>query len=172
MTASQGHRLTRHDPACITVTVWPATVSVPVRTAPLLFTVALTDTVPFPVPDEPDVMDNQPAFDDAVHAQPAPAVTVTGPLPPATPTITVVGATVNVHGTPSWLTVNVWPAIVSVPVRDGPVFAATVKPTGPLPVPDAPEVTTIHDAFEVAVHVQLAAAVTIADPVPPAAPTP
>jgi hypothetical protein len=146
-------------------------VSVPVRPVPLLLAVPLNETVPFPVPDEPDVIDNQPAFDDAVHAQPAPAVTVTEPLPPATTTVTVVGATVNVHGTASWLTVNVWPAIVSVPVRDAPVFAPTVKPTGPLPVPDAPELTTIHDAFDVAVHAQPAAAVTVADPVPPAAPT-
>ena len=71
----------------------------------------------------------------------------------------------------AWLTVNVWPAIVIVPLRAAPVFAAAVKPTDPLPVPLAPEVTVIHDALLTPVHVQLAVegVTAIAVPVPPAA---
>ena len=43
---------------------------------------------------------------------------------------------------------NVWPAMVIVPVRwFEPVLAATVKPTVPLPVPGAPEVMLIHEAL-------------------------
>jgi hypothetical protein len=65
------------------------------------------------------------------------------------------------------LTVNVWLAIVIVPLRAAPVFAATVKPTDPLPVPLAPEVTVIQAALVVAVHAQLAGAVTSTEPVAP-----
>ena len=63
------------------------------------------------------------------------------------------------------------PAIVTVPVRAPDVFAATVNPTLPLPLPFAPEVTEIHEALLVAVHVQPAAVVTATgDPAPPSAP--
>ena len=63
---------------------------------------------------------------------------------------------------------NVWPAIVSVPVRAlVPVFAVALKLTEPLPVPEAPAVTVSHAALLVADQVQPAAAVT-AD-VPPLA---
>jgi hypothetical protein len=67
------------------------------------------------------------------------------------------------------VTVKTWPAIVSVPVRAGPVVAATVKPTVPLPDPAAVaseiQVTSLD-----AVHGQPAAAVTITAFEPPAAP--
>jgi hypothetical protein len=79
---------------------------------------------------------------------------------------------------PACRTVNVWPAIVSVPVRGaagpGPEleFAATLNVTVPLPVPDAPPVTEIHDAPLAADHVHVPAdAVTVTDPPPPALPT-
>ena len=55
---------------------------------------------------------------------------------------------------------NGWPAIVSVPVRAGPVFGATVKPAIPLPVPDDPDVIVTHVTFDTAVHVQVVPAVT------------
>jgi hypothetical protein len=67
-----------------------------------------------------------------------------------------------VHGATnaSWFTVNVWPAIVTVPALAAPVFAAMLMPTEPLPVPDAPAVTVIHGAPLAAVHVQTAVVVT------------
>ena len=52
------------------------------------------------------------------------------------------------------MTVNVWPAIVSVPLRAAPVLAATLNSTDPLPLPLAPEVMLIQDALVDAVHVQ------------------
>jgi hypothetical protein len=52
------------------------------------------------------------------------------------------------------LRVNVWPAMVSVPLRAAPVFAATVNATDPPPLPLAPDVMVIHDSLLVAVHVQ------------------
>ena len=65
---------------------------------------------------------------------------------------------------------NVWPAIVSVPVRElVPVFAVALKLTEPLPVPEAPPVTVSHPSLLVADHEQPAAAVTADVLAPPAA---
>jgi hypothetical protein len=69
------------------------------------------------------------------------------------------------------LTVNVRPAIVSVPDLPDPVVAATLNWTTPLPLPLAPSVTVIQSALLAAVHEQPAAAVTLTVPVPPLAGT-
>jgi hypothetical protein len=63
--------------------------------------------------------------------------------------------------------VTVWFAIVNVPPRAAPVFAAALIDTLPLPVPLAPAVIESHDALLVAVHVHPAAAVTVTGPVAP-----
>jgi hypothetical protein len=53
-----------------------------------------------------------------------------------------------------------------VPFRAAPVLAATLNPTAPFPVPEAPEVTVNHvGALLVAVHVHPAPAVTVTVPV-------
>jgi hypothetical protein len=58
--------------------------------------------------------------------------------------------------------------MVSVPDRWPPGFAATAKPTLPLPAPDAPLVIVSHGAPAVAVHAHDGAeAVTTIDPGPP-----
>ena len=68
--------------------------------------------------------------------------------------------------------VNVREAIVRVPDRaDVLGLAATLKPADPLPLPLAPLVTVIQLAFETAVHVQPAPAVTPTLPVVTPAPT-
>ena len=153
------------------MTTWPATVSAPVRAAPVVLAVALNDTIPVPLPDEPDVIDSHSAFADAVQAQPLTAVTVTVPPPAPAPRLTLGGTTAKVHANASCVTVNVWPAMVSVPVRTEPVFAATANETEPFPEPDAPEVTVIQLAFDAAVHAHPFDAVTLTDPLPPPTPT-
>jgi len=62
-------------------------------------------------------------------------------------------------------------AIVAVPVRALPVFAAMLRPTDPFPVPVAPDVMAIHASLLVAVHAQPVLAVTVTVPVVAAAPT-
>lgn len=64
----------------------------------------------------------------AVQPQPVPAVTVTVPVVAADDVrLDDVGEIVNAHDTPAWVTVNVCPPIVIVPVREVvPVFAATL----------------------------------------------
>lgn len=61
-------------------------------------------------------------------------------------------------------------AIVSVPDRAAPVLAATLKPTVPLPVPAAPDVTESQVALLTAVHAHAAVVVRFTVPVPAAAP--
>jgi hypothetical protein len=61
--------------------------------------------------------------------------------------------------------VKVCPPIVSVPVRSDPGLAPIENATAPLPIPDAPDVTVIQLAFDVAVQAQPAAADTETLPV-------
>ena len=73
----------------------------------------------------------------------------------------------------AWLTVNVWPAIVIVPVR-GLVFglADALNATVPGPLPLAPLVTVSQPVLLLTpVHAHPAGAVTVVDPVPPPATT-
>jgi len=130
-------------------------------------------TVPFPLPVEPDVTVIHGALLLAVHVHPVAVVTFEVPDPPSAGTVWLDGAIEYVQGaeTPTCVTVNVCPAMVSVPVRSAPVFASTVNATGPFPLPVAPDVTAIHGALLVAVHVQPAAVVTFEFPVPPDAGT-
>ena len=72
------------------------------------------------------------------------------------------------QGAAAWVTVNVAPAIVSVPVRlEATVLVATLKPTVPLPDPVAPLVTVIQVALLAALHAHPVPAVTVLLPVPP-----
>jgi len=155
-------------PSCVTVKVRPAMVSVPVRAAPV-FAVTVKPTDPLPVPVSPEVIvSHEGLLLVAVQVQPADVDTAMGvPVPPAAPIDCLSGAIMDVHGVdaPSCATVKACPAIVSVPVRAAPVFAATVKPTDPLPVPVSPEVIVSHDALLVAVHPQLAVVETVTLPV-------
>ena len=76
------------------------------------------------------------------------------------------------HGAAACVTVNVCVAIVSVPVRaDAFGFAATLKPTGPLPLPLTPLVTVIQFSLLAADQLQPAPEVTFVEPAPPAATT-
>ena len=59
------------------------------------------------------------------------------------------------QGAAACVTVNVWPAIVAVVVREVvAVFAATLSATVPLPLPLAPLVTVNHEAALDAVQAQ------------------
>ncbi len=149
---------------------WPAIVTVPLRAAPVL-AATLNPTVPLPVPVAPDVTVIHAAFDVAVHPHAEPAVTATVPVPPLAPTDSLAGAIAKPHTAPPWLTVKVCPAIVSVPLRAALLFAATLNRTAPFPVPDAPDVTVMKAAFEVAVQLHEGPAVTATVPVPPPAAT-
>jgi hypothetical protein len=156
---------------CVTFTDWFAMVIDTIRSPPG-FAPAVAVTVPLPVPPAVESISHvTPPFTAAVHAQDGGlAVTLNEPGPPPEGSVTAGGETMNVHGAgaASCVTVNVRPAIVSVPVRAVmSVFGATVKPTELLPRPD-PLPSVIHPAPDEADHVQASAlAVTGTDPLPP-----
>ena len=81
-----------------------------------------------PLPEVPALMVIHESLLAAVQLQPVPAVTVTVPVAAADVVrFDEVGAIVNVHGAPAWVTLNVCPPMVIVPVRDVvPALAATL----------------------------------------------
>jgi hypothetical protein len=153
----------------VTVNVWPAIVTVPVRAFPVL-AFARMATVPLPVPDAPLVTVSHCAFAAAVHAQVEPVATVTDSVPPFAATAPLVGEISYAQAGAACVTVNAWPAIDTVPLRDGPLFASALIVTVPSPLPDAPAVTVSQATSEAALHAQPAPAVTATSTVPPAAP--
>ena len=134
------------------------------RGAPVLAAnVKLTRPLPLPVAPEEIVI--QGVLVVAVQPQPAAAATSMPAVPPAAVGVNISGVTVKVQGAP-WFTVNVRPAIVTVPERPAPVFAAIVSCTVPPPLPFAPDVTVTHVTFDIAVqlHPDPAVTDTVADP--------
>jgi hypothetical protein len=143
--------------------------TVPTRWASVLAATA-NCTDPGPAPAVPDTTVIQGTFELVVHAQSVAAVTPTVAVPPAASAATCSGAIAYVHP-PSCLIENVRPAAVTVPVRSGPVFAATVRLTVPFPEPAAPLPTAIHGALLVAVQAHPPVVCTSKVRVPPAAGT-
>lgn len=88
-------------PAWVTVTVWPATVSVPVRGELAVFAAMENATPPLPLPVAPDVIVSHAALLAAVQVQPASVVTVLLLEVAAAPGLSEVGETVKVQGTPA-----------------------------------------------------------------------
>jgi len=85
-------------PACVSANVCPAIVTVPVRSLVAVFAATVSCTAPVLLPDAPDATVIHGTFEAAVHAQPAPAATVTLVDPPAAATRTLDDDNVNVHG--------------------------------------------------------------------------
>jgi hypothetical protein len=153
---------------CVTVNVCPPIEMLPLRAAAAL-AATLKTTTPFPVPDDPAVTVIHGAFDTAVQAQPAPAVTFVRASPPPAATSMVAGDSEKPHGAAACVTVKVWAAIVAVPVRAAPELAATFSVTVPVPVPVAPEATVIQPTLAAAVHAHDPPVDTVMADVPPAA---
>jgi hypothetical protein len=156
----------------LTVSVCPAMSAVPVRGAPG-FAAMLSVTGPVPDPVAPEATVIHTAWEIAVHAQPAGAVTVTVWLPPAAVGAAVAGVIANVHGTgpggvtPAWATVMTCVPIVIVSIRGRPVLAAARNEIAPLSVP-LPVSIVIQLADVVAVQAQPLNVVTLIVAVAPA----
>jgi hypothetical protein len=143
----------------------PAMVSVALRAGPVVGATA-NWTVPFPLPLPPlaIVIHDTPLV--AVHPHSGAVVTATVPEPPVLATECDSGLMPNVQPE-LWLIANGRPAMVSVPLRAGPVVGATPNWTVPFPLPLLPLATVIHGALLVAVHPHPAAVVTATVPEPP-----
>ena len=157
-------------PGCVTVTVVPATVSVPFLELPV-FAGTLKVTVPLPVRLAPAVMVIHDVAVLAVQLHDAVVVTVTERvvLPP-TGALIVVGLTPNEQLVAAlWLMVTTVLPIVIVPCRAAPLFVATEKATDALPVPLVGDWIVIQAALVVTDHAHVV--VNDRDPPPPAAGT-
>ena len=132
--------------------------------------------MPLPWPLAPDVTVIHEVLLDALHVQVAPVDTlIVAELAPR-PTLRLVGEIEYAHAAgglgggggggllAACETVNVCPAIVTVPLRDPLAFADTTYATLPLPVPDPPELTEIHAALLSARHAQPLVVVTVTVP--------
>ena len=109
-----------------------------VRGVPAGLAAAVMVTLPLPPPAAGDTL-AQLAPDEAVHAQPAGALTLTVPEELPDPNEKVVGDTANVQVTPAWVTGTAWPATVSVVLRaPGEALAPTTTLTGAVPPPAPP----------------------------------
>lgn len=121
---------------------------------------ALSVIVPLPVPDWPDVMVSHAVLLTAVQLQPGAVPSSTVVVAAAAPAVTPRGDIEYEHD-PACEIWNVAPNTEMVPVRiDVPEFGDTVYAIGPGPVPDPPEVMTIHGAEAVALQAQPDAVVT------------
>jgi hypothetical protein len=146
----------------------PAIVSVPDRGAPVVFAWTVNCTTPSPAPDVALVIVTHAALLAAVHEHPAPALTLTKPLPPAFPIGCDEALSAYVHPD-SCATDTLRPATVSVVLRAGPTFTPMFSTTAPLPVPLDPDVTVTQPTALAAVHVQAGAVTTSRPDDPPAA---
>jgi hypothetical protein len=152
----------------------PAIVSVAVRRELVGFAAAEMFTVPFPLPLAPDVMLIQLAFvAAAVHEQLFVVVTVNElRLLPDEGNESVVGFTtyeqVGVADAAACVTVTTRPAMVSVPVRWAPVFAAALNVTESGPKLWLSDVIVNHPALLAALHSQPSlVSIDSVEPAPP-----
>jgi hypothetical protein len=79
---------------CVTVTIWPATITVPVRADDPVLVATSNVTAPLPLPLPPDVIVMNEELLAALHAQPGEVVTVTVTGPPPAMTAGDSGLTV------------------------------------------------------------------------------
>jgi hypothetical protein len=153
-------------PDCVTRNVRPPMLTEPDRVEVLPLDVMLKVTWPGPVPLAPERTVIQGTALTAVHEHPDGVVTVTEACAASAPAARLEGLMLIVHVVPCCVTVSVWPAIVTVPVRgEVEVDDAIDRVTSPLPVPDAPPLTVIHGAELTAVQEQPLPAVTVTVPV-------
>jgi hypothetical protein len=104
-------------PTCVIPNVCPATVIVAVRWVVFGLAVMAYETPPSPDPFAPLVIETHGASSTAVQEHPAGMETAMLPVLAAESTDTPAGEIVDVHGIPACVTVNAWPAIVTMPVR-------------------------------------------------------
>jgi hypothetical protein len=144
----------------VNVNDWPAIVAVPTRAAPVSLAGTLNVMVPLPLPAWPETTVSHVELLTAVQLQPGAVPRSTVVVAAAAPAVTLRGDIEYEH-VPACEIWNETPETEMVPVRiDAAVFGDTVYPIVPGPVPDPPDVTTIHGADAVALHAQLEAVVT------------
>jgi hypothetical protein len=169
-------------PAWLTVSAAPPIVTMAVRGVAAVWAATLKPTELEPVPLGGVVIVTHDAPLLAVQVQPAAVVTATVLAPPADPMESVVDWRDTPHTTgggpptlpaASWVNVAASPPMLTEPLRAGPVFAATVTPNVPGPVPALDEIvihSTLLDALQaqpVGTEIEIVAAPPLAPNRPP-----
>jgi hypothetical protein len=131
-----------------------------------VFAATVNRTVPLPEPLAPELIAIHGVDVAAVHPHPAAVCTSNDRWPPSSSMATLEGDSRNVQPSPCVM-LNVCPAMVRLADLDGPVVAATLNCTWPLPLPLVPEVIVTHGALLAAVHAHPSPAVTVTVPAPP-----
>jgi hypothetical protein len=152
--------------ACVTVTVLPATLTVPVRFAPL-FAATLRVVEPLPLPEAGDLEIHETAeLTVQLHSRVVEMLTFFELLPDTADQ--EVGVTVYEHPD-TWLTDTLRPATVIDAVRvEEPVFGVAVTVTEPLPVPAVePSVSQVALSLAVHPHPAVVEMVMLLSPPPP-----
>jgi hypothetical protein len=108
----------------------------PIRLLPE-FAVTVNVTLPLPLPEAPPVIVIHGVAVVAVQEHPLADTATADPLP-AVAGKDCEGGLIDVAHAPVCVTANVSPAMVRLPVRAVPVFAAAENATAPLPVPLVP----------------------------------
>jgi hypothetical protein len=158
----------RDTPVWVIVIVCPSTAKVAPREFVDVLAATEKITVPFPEPLLPEVTLIHVATLVAVQAHPLAAVTLTLPTPPAFEKFMLSGDAVTLQAIPACATVNVWPSIPNVPVRESEdEFADTEYVTVPLPAPLVALVIVIQLALLATAHLQPFAELTVTLPAPP-----
>jgi len=156
-------------PDCVTVTVCPAIVSVPMRSNPV-FGCRATLTAPLLEFVADDVTAMKLLLLEAVHVHAGCVVTINEAGPPPAPTVPFVVDSEYVQL--CCVTVNICPPIETVPVRARPVaLAATLKFTALDPEPVPVELSVMNGALLTAVHEQDDGAFTVVLAIVAASPT-
>jgi hypothetical protein len=149
-------------------------VTVPVREDVVVFAEMLNVTAPLPfvLGPPPEVTMIQETLLVADHEQSVGIVTDTTRVADEEVIESLVEERVAVQGAPAWVIVSSFPATAIVPVREEPAtFGSTRYVTVPLPDPEAPVSTVIHDALATADHEQPPGIRTSRVPLPPPATT-
>jgi len=133
-------------------TLCPATTTVPARATPAA-AATVNVAVPGPVNDDGPETAIQGCVLLTVHGHAGPVATVTVTVPPAFGTVCAAGVASYAQAA-LCVTLNRKPAAVMVPVRGAPVVATTSNCTAALPLPDEPDLTTIHGESDDAVQAQ------------------
>jgi hypothetical protein len=109
----------------VTMKLCSAIVRVTVRATLVVFAAAVNPTVPKPVRFVPLEIVTHDAGLEALHGHPAAVVMVTMPVPPEAFNAWLTGEIEYEHAAAAWVMVKVRPPIVTLPVREPPVFAVT-----------------------------------------------
>jgi len=160
-------------PLCVTVIVWPAAVTTPVRVVPG-FGSTTRRIVEAPLPVVPVVMLIQLTLAEADQLQSAEVCTLSVGAPPAEPTASADGSTAYVHGAAAavWVIMTAWPATFTRAVLGWLLeLGCTLYVTVPAPCPEVPPVIVIQLSCGAAVQPQTPVAFTVIEPAPPPAVT-